>query len=77
MKAAAAALIRMSSWRGENHFFGFRAGGRFFELKCIMGSSQNIEVDYLGVMGREGSFNSPIQVLSNMDSNNVGVAFIF
>jgi len=31
----------------------------------------------LGVMGCEGSFNSPIQVLSNMDSNNVGVAFIF
>jgi hypothetical protein len=45
MKAAAAALIRMSSWRGENHLFAFRAGGRFFELKCIMGSSQNIEVE--------------------------------
>jgi hypothetical protein len=44
MKAAAAALIRISSWRGENHLFGFRAGGRFFELKCIMGS-QHIEVE--------------------------------
>ena len=32
MKAAAAALIRMSSWRGENHLFGFRAGGRFQEI---------------------------------------------
>ena len=76
MKAAAAALIRMSSWRGENHFFGFRAGGRFFELKCIMGSSQQVD-GLFGVIGREGSFNSPIQVPSNMDSNNVGVAFIF
>ena len=75
MKAAAAALIRISSWRGENHLFGFRAGGRFFELKGIMGSQQ--VGGLLGVMGREGSFNSPIQVLSNMDSNNVGVAFIF